>query len=166
MKKILLTALLCILLLPVSHATAAPEKGSIILTAINEVEVEVLNEEGEKIIKRVDAADAIVVPGDIVIYTIRYENISDKPVENVIISDPIPTATVYLFGSAEGADTDITFSVNGGESYDVPENLFVKDAEGKKVPAKPSDYTHIRWILQKAIAPGAKGDVTFKTIIK
>jgi hypothetical protein len=56
--------------------------------------------------------------------------------------------------------------VDNGESFDLPENLYVTDATGRRFPAQPDDYTHIRWKLQKLIPPQASGQVGFRAILQ
>ena len=46
--------------------------------------------------------------------------------------------------------------------YEVPANLTIVGADSKKRPAKGSDYTHIRWTIQKSLAPEEKGLVSFR----
>jgi uncharacterized repeat protein (TIGR01451 family) len=155
---IVLSILLSVLL----GATAvwAENKGIIELGVLAWQEKEVINEKGEKEITRVPAA--MVVPGDEVIYTLNYTNVGEEPADSVIITDPVPEHMVYTEGSAEGADTVITFSVDKGATYGLPAVLTVAGADGKERPAKGSDYTHIRWTLQRSLAPGEKGGVSFR----
>jgi uncharacterized repeat protein (TIGR01451 family) len=130
------------------------------LKAVAEMEVEVINDDGQKEVKRVPAAK--VVPGDVVIYTIYYTNNGAEAAENFVITNPVPEHMVYLASSAEGDNSEITFSVDGGNSYDVPGNLNIADPEGKPKAAKVSDYTHIRWAMIKPVAPEKTGHVNFK----
>lgn len=146
------------------NASWAQEKGNIELMVAAETEIEVINANGERELKRVKAAK--VIPGDTVIYTIYYNNISEETAENVFISNPIPKHMLYRDRTAIGAGALTTFSVNDGKSYDVPENIKVIGINGKERPARPSDYTHIRWTLQNNLAPGKKGSVSYRTILQ
>ena len=89
-----------------------------------------------------------------------------EPADKVVISNPVPEHMLYQEGSAAGEDTDIAFSVDNGTTYDVPEKLTIVDDDGKERPAKGADYTHIRWTLQKSMAPEEKGLVTFRAQLK
>jgi uncharacterized repeat protein (TIGR01451 family) len=160
MKKMLPVVLVLALLAPA--AAWAQQKGSIELKSIAEVEITETNAKGEKEVKRVDTAKAKVVPGDIVIFSTYYTNISGKPAENVMITNPVPEHMLYMDRSAEGKGTTIEFSVNGGKSYSTPDKLSITDASGKSRKAVASDYTHIKWTVSKPVAPGVKGDVSFK----
>jgi hypothetical protein len=84
----------------------------------------------------------------------------------VVITNPIPEQMRYLNQSAFGEKALITFSVDNGESFDLPGNLYVKDATGRRFAAQPDDYTHIRWKLQNPIPPQASGQVGFRAILQ
>jgi uncharacterized repeat protein (TIGR01451 family) len=105
---------------------------------------------------------AKVVPGEVVIYTINYTNNGAEEAENFVITNPVPEHMVYLSSSAEGENSEITFSVDGGNSYDTAENLTITDAKGNQKAAKVSDYTHIRWVMHDPITPKQTGQVNFK----
>lgn len=108
---------------------------------------------------------SLVLPDDVILYEITFENISDQPVENIVINNPIANNSVYRASSATGDATDITFSVDG-KNFAAADALTVKDKTGKTWQAKPEDYTAIRWTYKKALMPGEKGKVTYKTTIK
>jgi len=134
------------------------------LRSVAEVQKEVVNQEGKKEIKRLPAEK--VLPGGEVIFTIFYENIGKEIVEKAVITNPVPEHMVYAENSAQGAGTQVAFSVDNGQSYDIPARLFVFDATGRKFPARVQDYTHIRWTFDKPLPSGAKGDVSFRAILK
>lgn len=160
--RILTLSLAAILVLISANVNKAwsQEKGAVELKAVAEMEVEVVNDDGQKEIQRVPAAK--VVPGDVVIYTIYYTNNGADSAENFVITNPVPEHMAYLAESAGGENTEITFSVDGGKSYSVPGDLTIADSEGNPKAAGPSDYTHIRWMLNQPVAPEGTGYVFFK----
>ncbi|VAW50335.1 hypothetical protein MNBD_GAMMA05-1364 [hydrothermal vent metagenome] len=107
----------------------------------------------------------LVVPDDVILYEIFFENVSKQDVSNIVINNPIANNSNYRGNSAAGDSTEITYSVDG-ESFAAADALTVKDQTGKSWQAKPEDYTAIRWIYKKALKPGEKGKVTYKTTIK
>ena len=107
----------------------------------------------------------LVLPKDVILYEIVFENISDQEVSNIVVNNPIANNSKYRGGSATGESTEITFSVDG-KNFAAADALTVKDQTGKTWKAKPEDYTAIRWIYKKALKPGEKGKVTYKTTIK
>lgn len=133
-----------------------------------EVEVREVNKDGKEIITRIQAEK--VVPGTQVIYTLSAKNEADQPLNNVVISDAIPQNMVYVNGSALGlnnpANTEIIFSVDGGNRYDKATNLKVKGIDGKERVATAEDYTHIRFVLHYAIEVGAVSKVSFRALLK
>lgn len=137
----------------------AEENGIIDLRMIAEVEMKVINDDGELEVKRVPAEK--VIPGDVVIYTIYYSNKGTKPAEEVVIINPIPEHMIYKINSAHGKGTVITYSVDNGRTYAIPKGLKVSDDMGRNHPVKALDYTHIRWAMAEPLEAGASGSLGF-----
>jgi len=157
----MLTRNLIVALLAVSFiATDTYASGTVELTAIVQRETAIVDENGDKQIELVSADK--VMPGEIVVYTITAKNVGQEPATNIVITDPLPQELDYRAGSAMGEDTSITFSVDGGKSYDVANALVVVDEGGAAKPAEPEDYTHIRWQLNSALEPGSSRYVRFR----
>lgn len=161
-RKVIIPAI--VFMLVTLAAGWASARGHIELKSVAEVEQERFDAEGKKIIVREPAAK--VLPGQAVIFTTIYENTSKEVAENAVITNPIPEHMIYQAGSAGGAGTMITFSVDGGKTYHTPAKLMIKDAAGREFPARPRDYTHIRWTFEKPLPSGAKGEVSFRAILK
>lgn len=160
MKNKITKSILMLLLLSVPvFAFAAIE-----LKTVVETEVTEKDKTGKTITKRVAAKK--VVPGTEVIYTISAKNTGKKVAENIMIKDPIPEHMRYVDGSAFGAGTAISFSVDGGKTYNKPGKLTIKNKAGKSRPATSDDYTHIRWALQFKLKPGQVAPVWFKAKLK
>ena len=127
----------------------------------NKAEVEVTSmKDGKKETTRIAAKK--VAPDGEVIYTTTFKNTNNKPISNIIVTNPIPTNMLYSADSATGANTVITYSVNGGKTYDAPEKLTVAGKDGKQRPAQAADFTHIRWVYKGDLATGKSSDVGFK----
>lgn len=111
------------------------------------------------------AADP-VIPGDELRYTITFSNDGDAPVDagSIVITNPLPAEVTYLAGTAFGAGTQITFSVDG-VTFDAPEKLKVT-VEGVDVIAPADAYTAIRWQFAPELAVGAKSFVSFNARLK
>lgn len=160
-KKMLAVSTLLLLL-----SVPAMAAGGIELKAVAEVEVTVKNAKGEPELQRVEASTVNVAPGDAVIFSTAYENLGDQPATDVVITNPMPEHMLYLDGSAEGQGTRIELSVDNGKTFAPEGQLKVKDAEGKERPATAADYTHIRWTIEGALPPAAKGSVSFRAKVK
>ena len=131
---------------------------------VAEIEVTEINDKGEKIVKR--AAPTTVVPSTEVIYTITAKNTGTDPADNIVVTNPVPKETVYVDGSAFGAGTNITFSVDGGKAYAKPDKLKVKDKDGKPRPATAKDYTHVRWTFLFNLQPSQEAPVWYRARVK
>jgi uncharacterized repeat protein (TIGR01451 family) len=152
------TALLTTFTVP----THTAEPGAIKISSIAEKETEVIDKNGNKTSKRTRVDTA--VPGDEIIYTTTFENISTKPASNIVITNPIPNDTTYM--SASGVNTEITFSIDGNNQYATPDKLIVTTKEGDTRLAVPSDYSHLRWVYTGELGVGKTSQVSFRAVIK
>jgi uncharacterized repeat protein (TIGR01451 family) len=147
------------------HAQSPSGGVQLVNTAQKEVEVV---EGGQKVRKLVDPGR--MVPGDEVVYTISYLNKGARPADRVAIVNPVPQHTRFRPGSAEGKNTEVAYSADGGKTFAAPDRLTVvaRDAKGAPVarPAVADDITHIRWTLREPLVPGADGYVRFRAVIE
>ena len=159
MKKFIPLFVALVLLLLSAEVFAKPLV-SVSMKAEKEVTV-------NKVTQRV-AANA-VDSGDVIFYTLNYVNSGDEAATNAFLDDLIPKGTVYLQGSATGNDAEITFSIDGGNTFKKPSLLTyeVKLPNGKieKRIASPEQYTHLRWTVSVIPARGS-GQVGFQVRVK
>ena len=101
-----------------------------------------------------------VVPGDRLVFTTEYSNVGTEPVENFVVTNPLPDA-VRL------ADTDGSFevSIDGGKTFGALAAMSVQDAEVGNRAATLTDVTHLRWTLAR-LAPGATGTLGYNAIVR
>jgi uncharacterized repeat protein (TIGR01451 family) len=142
----------------------AQEAGSIRLK--NEVfkELAVVNAKGEKEYKLLPPG--LAVPGNEIVYITTFTNVGTQAATDIVITNPLPENSLYKAGTAFGAGTEITYSIDGGQSYDLPANLKVKNADGETETATAKDYNAIKWVFKNTLAPGAESTVMFRTIIQ
>lgn len=110
-----------------------------------------------------------IASGDVLVYTVTYRNSGTSIAKDVTVVDPIPANTVYIPGSAAGADTTILFSIDGGATFREPPVLYKgRDSAGKEIvqPAPPEMYTHIKWIVRTPVNPNGTGTTRFKVKVK
>ncbi len=107
-----------------------------------------------------------VVPGDEVIYTVKVRNAGPLAADALAFAIPIPQHMVYVANSAVGPGAEVSYSVDGGRSFDQPENLVIHGAQGKSRPAAPSDYTHIRWVLHNPLKVGSVALARFRAVLQ
>ena len=139
-----------LMMLALSLQAVAQEQGHLNVTTTVQKQEVTVNDSGETETRLV-AADS-VVPGESVVYTITFQNISDEPAANVD-------------GSAFGPGTVIQFSTDGGQNFAAADELTVID-DGVSRPAGPDDFTHIRWVMQNELAVGAQGTARFTAVLK
>lgn len=137
----------------------AQDEGHLLVKTVVQKEEVVIDENGEEKVRLVDAST--VIPGDEVIYTVTFQNIGDQPAENVVITNPIARDLEYVDGSAFGPGSEIVFSVDGGTLFASEAELSVEE-NGVMRPARPGDFTHIRWQLQNEIPAGSQGVARFR----
>lgn len=151
-------ALLASLLVLQAGPVAAQEPGALEVTTTVQKIVVVETEDGESRTEYVEAGT--VVPGERVLYTIRFRNVGAEPAENVVITNPISTSLTYVDGSAMQDGLQVEFSIDGGQSFAVADALRIDD-DGEQRQASAKDYTHVRWVMQSELAVGDEGLVSF-----
>jgi uncharacterized repeat protein (TIGR01451 family) len=109
---------------------------------------------------------AVVSQGQVVFYTVQIRNPTSVPVRDVVVVQRIPANTTYVADSAAGPSADITFSVDGGQTFWPDKELVVAKAPAEARKATPQDYTHVRWQLRNALAPGAVALARFQAVFR
>ena len=94
----------------------------------------------------------VLSQGQVVFYTVRIVNRSPVYAQNVVVVQRIPANTAYVPGSAAGPAAKVSFSRDGGQTY---ESESLESMGDRERPPAVSEYTHIRWELAHALAPGA-----------
>lgn len=126
-----------------------------------------VTKDGKKTRKTVEAKD--ISPDEIITYKIRFKNHGDEKATNVRVTNPIDQATAYIVDSARGKNSLITFSIDGGKTYQKAMLLKykMKDRSGKSrvLKATPEQYTNVRWKI-KEVLPDKGGEVQFQVRVK
>jgi uncharacterized repeat protein (TIGR01451 family) len=112
-------------------------------------------------------SDVIVVPGDRIIFTLRYVNNGAEPASGFRATNPMPAPVQFVSVAEDWAEV----SVDGGKSWGKLAELKVTakntDGTGDVLRAATAeDVTHVRWVFTTPIAPGAKGSVSYRGLIK
>ncbi len=135
----------------------ATAKDTVVLSGIVQLE-RIVTEDGKA--RKVLAAPEGVVPGDRLLFTTSYENSGGEPVENFVVTNPLPAA-IRL---AE-ADAAFQVSVDGGVTFGDLSAIKIEDAEAGARAAEARDVTHIRWTLER-LDPGAQGNLNYYGIVR
>ncbi|MEQ1688330.1 MAG: hypothetical protein ABL874_07135 [Sphingopyxis sp.] len=104
----------------------------------------------------------VVVPGDHLVFVLRYRNNGAQPAGAFVVTNPLPAAVAFQ-GTA---DTSATVSVDGGHSWGALNTLEISNPDGTKRPARSEDVTHIRWAFAEAIPAGQAGRLMFRGIVR
>ena len=144
-------------------AALAQAQSNIEIRVVAQQEVVVDTDAGYKDYRLIPATS--VRPGEEVAYTIFFRNVSDLPATQIVIDDPIPAQVYLKTGSVFGAGTSISYSVDGGKTFDQPAALAVLD-QGTPREARADEYTHIRWVFGDTLKPGEERIVGFRAILR
>lgn len=100
-----------------------------------------------------------VLPGDRLLFTTSFANDGAEPVENFVITNPVPGAVALAESGA------FVVSVDGGTSFGPLAELSVAQEDGSSRPAALADVTHLRWTIP-AVAPGDTGEVQYFAFVR
>jgi uncharacterized repeat protein (TIGR01451 family) len=150
-------------LLCIAHFAVADEAANgLAVRSIAEVESRSV-QAGKTIVKLVPADR--VVPGDRVIYTLEVRNTGASAIEAPVVSRPVPEHVRYVADSALGPAAEVSYSVDGGKSFERAEYLKVATPGGER-PAVAAEYTDIRWQLKNPLKPNSVAFVRFRALVK
>lgn len=111
--------------------------------------------------------EVVIVPGDRVVFTLKYANKGTLPANGFRATNPMPGPVQFVAVNEDWAEV----SVDGGKTWGKLSDLRVQStgAEGSGTvtrAAGPQDVTHVRWVFADAIAPGSQGSVSYRGLIK
>lgn len=126
----------------------------------------VVNDEGRE--SFIDAKQ--VKPRDIIEYRLTYANKGAEPLQNVTVTDPIPSGTEYVNSTATRPATGaVEFSIDQGKTYHSwPVRYLKVDENGNEVwaEATPDMVTHIRWTIGGTLDPDTEITFAYRTVVK
>ncbi len=159
------TLLLCMALCALApgravHAQQPAELPALVVTAENLMAADSARAQALK-----GQDPSVVLPGEVVLYRLRFTNHRPDPVRPVVFTNPLPEGFRYVAGSAgaDRGDVDVTFSIDGGRTF-VAEPMIEVLIEGTRTlrPAPPESYTHVRWQVRGWVAPGTSVEARFR----
>lgn len=124
---------------------------------------DVLDGQIEAFVVRADAdgneilEDASVAkPGEVLEYVLTYTSNAAAPLQDIVISAPVPSGAEYIAGSAQ-TDTATSFqaSIDDGQSWQAePVKRTVKTETGAREEiVDPTEYKSLRWKNEVALQP-------------
>ena len=112
----------------------------------------------------------VVQPGDVIRYTLAGGNNSDRPANNLVVTQPIPQQTAYLLNSVtvDHPGTIVTYSIDKGKTFVAKPIIQIKLADGKvqTQPAPAEMYTHVRWKFAQPINPKTALNAAYQVRVK
>lgn len=112
------------------------------------------------------AGAPILQPGDEVVYTVTFRNVSDGPADHVRITAPIPPELRCLADTAFAPGADTLYSVDGGATFGRADELHITGPDGSRRAATAADYTHVRWVFNAPLDAGATGFARFRAVVR
>lgn len=104
----------------------------------------------------------LVLPGDNLVFVVKYRNTGTAMANNFVVTNPLPAAVAFN-GTSDGLEV---VSIDGGVSWGILGTLRVKQANGTVRAAERRDVTHIKWNLNQPLTAGAEGKLIFRGIVK
>jgi uncharacterized repeat protein (TIGR01451 family) len=104
----------------------------------------------------------LVLPGDNLVFVVRYRNTGTATASNFVVTNPLPAAVAFN-GTSDGLEV---VSIDGGNKWGVLSTLRVKQADGVIRAADRRDVTHIKWNLNQPLTAGAERKLIFRGIVK
>lgn len=134
-------------------ASAQEASESPLMTNLAVEKVEIDEESEEEVLTPAPTAS----PGDLLQYTGRYTNVSDAPLNGLVVNGSIPVNTVF---SEEGTSASVAavFEVlvsgeDDWQSLPAFKTVTSEDGTETRVPAEPADFREIRWRLAGPLEP-------------
>jgi len=147
-------AILCIVAF-LSSFSSAPAFAAGPVSLESTVAVASVDSENREVLRPAENA----VPGDKLVFITTFHNNGAEPIENIIITNPVP-ATISL---AEASNFAV--SVDDGKRFASLASLTVPDGNGGQRAAQLADVTHIRWIVAR-VEPGGSGSVQYQGLVR
>ncbi|MES2489201.1 MAG: hypothetical protein V4607_05365 [Pseudomonadota bacterium] len=135
----------------------AQEKSAIEIKNEAFKEVSVPNSTTKKLVPASSAA-----PGEPLLYVLTVRNISDKPVSNVVVGNPVPQYTEYKLDSQTSSNAKFEVSVDQGKTFGSLGTLQKTAVNGSKSIAQAKDVTNLRWTLSTALKPKEETKITYR----
>lgn len=107
-------------------------------------------------------APKMILPGDQLVFVVRYRNAGAKPATNFTVTNPIPAAIAFS-GTSDGGEI---VSIDGGKSWGKLSQLRVSLAGGESRAALMTDVTHVKWHMNQMLAAGEAGKLIFRGVVK
>ncbi|WP_430414871.1 hypothetical protein [Parasphingorhabdus sp.] len=103
-----------------------------------------------------------VVPGDNLVFVVKYKNVGAAPATDFSVTNPLPKAVAFN-GTSDGNEL---VSIDGGQNWGPLTALTYTRENGEVRPALMSDVTHIKWKFNHSLSVGSEGKLVFRGTVK
>lgn len=106
-----------------------------------------------KTVENVVASPKTVLPGDILREEVTLQNVSGKPIPQVLVGIPVPKGTEFSGNVTPNTDRwTVQYSIDSGKTFSPTPTRTVTVTENgksvtKEVPAPSNTYTNVRWTV-------------------
>ena len=103
-----------------------------------------------------------VIPGDNLVFVVKYKNVGSQPATDFSVTNPLPKAVAFN-GTADGKEI---VSVDGGKTWGSLSTLTFTREDGEVRPALMTDVTHVKWKFDRSLSAGSEGKLVFRGTVK
>lgn len=97
-------------------------------------------------------------------YTITAHNEGDRPAVNLVPRAVVPASEEFVHAVPA---TTAEYSLDGGKTWSRTPIVHVKSGAVETTrPARPAEYTAVRWTTLTPLAPGARATFTYDVIVR
>lgn len=143
------------------------EANKVVLTSAAQIERVETGADGKESVSLKDPKDVVITPGDRVVFTLTYQNNGTLPATAFRATNPMPGPIQFVSVAEDWAEVSVDGGKNWGKLPDLKVSAKSPDGASDIVRAAAvEDVTHVRWVFPQAIAPGAKGTLTYRGVVK
>lgn len=127
--------------------------------------------QGKQIVSwKVLDSKVVVLPGDVIRFTVTGKNEGNKAAKNLNVTQPIPQRMSYVLNSAKASinNANMTFSIDQGKTFVATPMVKVTLANGKveERPAPADKYTHVHWNFNQELQPNASVQAAYEVKVR
>lgn len=103
-----------------------------------------------------------VLPGDDLVFVVKYRNVGQQPATNFSVTNPLPSAVAFK-GTSDGSEV---VSIDGGKNWGPLSTLTYTQGTGEVRRAQMRDVTHIKWKFNRSLSVGSEGKLVFRGTVR
>lgn len=151
----------------VAPAQMAAAASPVTLDNVAQVERISLDANGQEVVALKAVAGEKVVPGDVIRYTLTFNNNGTEPASNLQAVNPVPAEIEFIEANEDWAEISVDGGTVWGKLADMTVTETAADTgETSARAAQARDVTHVRWTIKDAIVQGGKASVSYRGRIK